>query len=119
MKPYAAIDQTTVVSFSAKTWPQEELATKPPMKVASSVSSPPTIEASTTFPGRILYIHKPTSSAMGIVQAMVKVPQDEPGTRRTAPTGTTPSIGQVALIPKAGLVTRRVNPSLITMDDLP
>jgi hypothetical protein len=32
-------------------------------------------------------MYKPTNSAIGIVQAMVNVPQDEPGTRRDAPAG--------------------------------
>src|SRR5678810_820984 len=57
------------------------------MNVAANVSTPPTIDASTTCPGRILYIHNPTSSAMGIVHAMVNIPHEEPGTRRTAPSG--------------------------------
>ena len=45
------------------------------------------IDASITRPGRILYMYRPTNSAIGIVQAMVNVPQEEPGTRRTAPAG--------------------------------
>src|SRR4051794_41859378 len=42
-------------------------------------------DASTTRPFRILYMYRPTNSAIGMVQAMVNVPQDEPGTSRTAP----------------------------------
>ncbi len=57
----------------------------PPMKVAARVRAAPMSDASTTFPGRILYMYRPTNKAMGIVQAMVNVPQYEPGTRRTAP----------------------------------
>ncbi len=33
-------------------------------------------DASTTFPLRMRYMHRPTNSAIGIVQAMVNVPHD-------------------------------------------
>src|SRR6266576_3091168 len=59
----------------------------PPKNVTTRVRTPPMIDASTTCPGRILYIHNPTSSAIGIVQAMVNVPQCDPGTSRTDPAG--------------------------------
>ena len=45
------------------------------------------IDASTTRPGRMLYIHKPTNRAIGMVQAMVNVPQEEPGTVCEHPDG--------------------------------
>src|SRR5215217_6327334 len=61
----------------------DAFATYPPSTVAPSVRPPPMIEASTTWPGRILYMYRPTSNAIGIVQAIVKVPQELPGTRRT------------------------------------
>jgi hypothetical protein len=47
------------------------------------------IEASTTFPFRNRYMYQPTSSAIGIVQAIVNVPQELPGTSRLAPAGMT------------------------------
>jgi len=40
--------------------------------------APPMSEASTTFPLRMRYMYTPTSKAMGIVQKMVKVPQELP-----------------------------------------
>ena len=47
------------------------------------------IEASTTFPLRRRYMYQPTKRAIGIVQAIVKVPHDEPGTSRRACSGST------------------------------
>ena len=42
-----------------------------------------------TFPLRRRYMYQPTKSAMGIVQAMVKVPHELPGTSRRACSGRT------------------------------
>src|SRR2546423_217737 len=64
--------------------PNEVFCTHPPRNVAPSVSAPPMIDASTMRPGRILYMYNPTNSAMGIVQAIVKVPQLLPGVTRAA-----------------------------------
>src|SRR5436309_4176320 len=57
-----------------------EPGTQLPTTTAPMVSTPPMSDASTTFPGRMRYIHRPVKSAIGIVQAMVNVPHDEPGT---------------------------------------
>ena len=38
-------------------------------------------------PLRMRYIHRPTNRAIGIVQAMVNVPQELPGTTWTHPAG--------------------------------
>src|SRR5262249_61544741 len=54
---------------------------------AARVAAAPMSEASTMAPLRILYMYRPTKSAMGMVRAMVKVPQDEPGTTCTQPAG--------------------------------
>src|SRR3954468_16646013 len=51
-----------------------------PATTAASVRTPPMSDASTTRPGRMRYIHSPTSRAIGIVQAMVNVPHELPGT---------------------------------------
>src|SRR5271165_5394289 len=53
---------------------------KLPATVAASTPTAPMSDASTTRPLRILYIHNPTNNAMGMVHAMVKVPQELPGT---------------------------------------
>src|SRR5437879_10634950 len=63
-----------------------------PATVAARTPAAPISDASRTRPLRMRYMYRPTNRAMGMVQAMVKVPQDEPGTtwaqpagRRTAP----------------------------------
>src|SRR5262249_5787779 len=58
-----------------------------PSTTAPSVSAPPITEASITCPLRMRYIQRPTKSAMGIVQAMVNVPQLLPGMTWTLPLG--------------------------------
>src|SRR5262249_46523361 len=68
---------------------RNEPGTRLPATVAPRTPIPPMIEASATLPLRILYIHRPTNSAMGIVQAMVKVPQELPGMSWTVFSGTT------------------------------
>ena len=80
------------------------------------------IDASTVRPGRILYMYRPTNSAIGIVQAMVNVPHDEPGTSRTAPAGQRDrrcrrrrDVDAVG----AGSATFRSNASLIGIAGLP
>src|SRR3954467_2986986 len=83
MKPYTAIAQMTCLSVRLNAWPSAVSLIQPPRKTAPSVRVAPTIDASTVFPGRSLYIHRPTSRAIGIVQAMVNVPQEEPGTMRS------------------------------------
>src|SRR3954471_10203308 len=96
----------TCVVDRLKAWPRAVSLMYPPRNTAPSVRAAPTIDASTTLPGRRRYIHRPTSRAMGIVQAMVNVPQDEPETRRTAPGGmaasTTPASSDAA--PPSGRV---------------
>src|SRR4051794_40338030 len=88
-----AMAQVTWVVDRLKAWPSGVSLMYPPRKTAPSVRAAPTIDASTTLPGRSLYIHRPTSRAMGIVQAMVNVPHDEPETRRTEPAGIEASLG--------------------------
>src|SRR3954453_2273029 len=58
-----------------------------PAPVAASTPAAPTTEASTTFPLRNRYMYQPTNSAIGIVQAMVNVPHELPGTSRLASLG--------------------------------
>src|SRR4051812_30933301 len=87
MNPYAAIVQTTVVSCKLKNRSSGEPGMNPPRNVAPSVSTAPMRDASTTCPGRILYMYRPTNSAIGIVSAMVNVPHELPGTTRTASGG--------------------------------
>ncbi len=57
------------------------------MTVTASTSTAPMAEASTTRPLRILYMYRPISSAIGTVHAMVKVPQELPGTACVTPSG--------------------------------
>src|ERR1019366_2007037 len=58
---------------------------EPPATVATSTPTGPMADASTTRPLRKRYIQKLTNSAIGIVQAMVKVPQELPGMTCTQP----------------------------------
>src|SRR5262249_9441874 len=58
-----------------------------PAITAASVARAPISDASTTRPLRILYMYSPTNSAIGMVQAMVNVPQLLPGTTCTLPGG--------------------------------
>lgn len=60
-----------------------------PATVTASVAAAPMREASKIFPRRSLYMYKPTNNAMGIVQAIVKVPQELPGTACLMPEGRT------------------------------
>src|SRR6476620_3298201 len=82
----------TCVSVRLNAWPKAVSLIQPPRKTAPSVRVAPTIDASTVFPGRTLYIHRPTSRAIGIVQAIVNVPHEEPGTMRAEPVGIGPSV---------------------------
>ena len=52
-----------------------------------SVSAPPMSDASTTLPLRMRYMYRPTNRAIGIVQAMVNVPHELPGTTCLQPCG--------------------------------
>src|SRR3954452_24109075 len=62
---------------------------KTPANVAASTAAAPITDASTVFPGRNLDMYQPTNSAIGIVQAIVNVPQELPGTSRLASFGRT------------------------------
>src|SRR5476651_435441 len=62
--------------YGSKTEPGIKL----PAMVAAKTPTPPMRDASTTWPLRILYIHRPTNRAIGMVQAIVNVPQELPGT---------------------------------------
>src|SRR6266849_10938481 len=66
-----------------------------PTTVAATTPTAPIRDASTTCPRRILYMYRPTKKAIGMVQAMVNVPQDDPGTTclHLAGSVTTPSTG--------------------------
>src|SRR5262249_42977972 len=72
---------------SEKKGSSAEPGTQLPTTTAPSVARAPSSDASTTAPLRILYMYRPTNSAMGMVQAMVKVPQELPGTTWTQPGG--------------------------------
>src|SRR5262252_7988047 len=56
-----------------------------PAIVTPIVAAAPMSDASRIFPLRILYMYQPTNSAIGIVQAMVNVPQELPGTSCVTP----------------------------------
>src|SRR5262245_52642463 len=58
-----------------------------PATVAAIVSTAPINDACTTAPLLMRYMYRPTNSAIGIVQAIVKVPHDEPGTSTSHPGG--------------------------------
>src|SRR5262249_21701154 len=58
-----------------------------PAMVTAIVAAAPISDASRIFPRRNLYIYRPTNSAIGIVQAIVNVPHELPGTANTAPAG--------------------------------
>src|SRR4051812_32113484 len=60
-----------------------------PAIVAASTATAPTSDASTTRPLRNRYMYQPTNRAIGIVQAIVNVPHELPGTSRLAPAGRT------------------------------
>src|SRR5262245_13342741 len=79
----------TVASLFSEKMPRRtaESATQRPATVAASTPAAPINDASTTRPLRILYIYRPTNKAMGIVQAIVNVPQELPGTSSTASAG--------------------------------
>ena len=67
-------------------------------------------------PGRSLCIHRPTSKAIGIVQAMVNAPHDDPGTTCLVPAGSV-SVGPSAGTASAG--QRNANASLRTVSAWP
>src|SRR6516164_6881402 len=58
-----------------------------PATVAASTATAPMIDASTTLPLRSRYMYRPTNRAIGIVQAIVNVPQELPGMTTRAPSG--------------------------------
>ncbi len=67
-------------------------------------------DASPMRPLRMRYIHRPTNSAMGMVQAMVNRPQDEPGITQDDPSG------RCSVSPPSAFTTTRPSPaSALTM----
>src|SRR6476469_438013 len=70
---------------SEKNGSSGEPCTQLPATVAKRTPTAPMADASTTRPLRNLYIQKLTKSAIGIVQAMVKVPHELPGSTWTLP----------------------------------
>src|SRR5260370_40066309 len=88
MKPYPHRARIVSVLVSEKIGASGDPGTHAPRTVAASTPAPPMSDASTTRPLRILYIHRPTKSAMGIVHAIVNVPHELPGTTWTALSGT-------------------------------
>src|SRR3954453_8887775 len=89
-----------------------------PAPVAASTPAAPTSDASTTRPLRNRYMYQPTNSAIGIVQAIVNVPHELPGTTRLAPFGRTtlgpcpcPFLGGIAPGTPSGNDSPRVIPS--------
>ena len=58
-----------------------------PKTVTATTATAPISDASTTCPLRIRYMYKPTKSAIGMVQAMVNVPQELPLTICLHPAG--------------------------------
>src|SRR5579883_1176675 len=75
-----------------------EPGTQFPATTAARISAPPMSDASTTRPGRRRYMYSPTRSATGIVQAMVNVPQELPGTSWTEPAGRMYSVGSFEIV---------------------
>src|SRR6478736_1759041 len=87
-----------------------------PAIVTPIVAAAPISEASRILPLRSLYMYSPTKSAIGIVQAIVNVPQELPGTSCVTPAGSVslrsdsangdsawPFVGVARLILKASL----------------
>src|SRR4051794_6425604 len=84
---------------SSKKGRRLDSGTQAPAIVAASTPAAPTSEASTTLPLRNRYMYQPTNSAIGIVQAMVNVPHELPGTSRLAPLGRTkPGVSGLRLL---------------------
>src|SRR3954454_22236519 len=69
--------------------PSDEVGIDAPAIVAASTATAPTSDAATTYPLRKRYMYQPTNRAIGIVQAIVNVPHELPGTSRFAPSGRT------------------------------
>src|SRR5262245_19974983 len=67
------------------------------MTVAANVARAPISDAWTTAPGRMRYMYRPTNRAVGMVQAMVSVPQELPGTTWTQPAGSVTVDGPTAI----------------------
>src|SRR5262245_36419798 len=87
MNPYKQIAMITPSRESEKYCSSAEPGIQFPATVTPVGAAAPHSEASTTRPLRSLYMYRPTSSAMGIVQAMVNAPQELPGTSCTTPEG--------------------------------
>src|SRR4051794_7816876 len=110
----------TEESFRFRASPSAVPGTMPPTKVAAKVRAPPIRDASSTLPGRSLYIHNPTRSAMGIVQAIVNVPHELPGTTRIALGGSANSAFVAVMVEVTGPGgSRSRKPSLIVIEFLP
>src|SRR3954464_15713573 len=85
-----------------------EPGTSAPAYVAASTPAAPTSEASTTLPLRNRYMYQPTNRAIGIVQAIVNVPHELPGTSRLASLGrTNPTPSGPSFIDEPGGIERR------------
>src|SRR5436309_1219211 len=92
---------------SSKKGPSLDPGIAAPATVAASTPTAPTSEASTTRPLRNRYMYQPTNSAIGIVQAMVNVPHELPGTSRVAPLGSVkPPPGLLLSLAPAGTARR-------------
>src|SRR3954470_13962671 len=83
-----------------------------PATVAAGTATAPTSGASTTSPLRKRYMYQPTNRAIGMVQAIVNVPQELPGTSRLAPSGRTQPSPSGCPLRKAPLGTWSLNDSL-------
>src|SRR5262249_9798205 len=91
-KPYAHRAKTVCPLPSEKYPSHGEPGIQLPTTTAASVKAAPISDASTVFPGRRRYMYQPTNRAMGMVQAMVKTPHEEPGTSCTLLGGMTSTL---------------------------
>ena len=85
---------------------------KAPAKVAASTAAAPRSDASRILPLRKRYMYQPTKSAIGIVQAIVNVPHELPGTSRRAFSGKTQPLPSGLLLQRstrAGTVRSNVS----------
>src|SRR5262245_7121251 len=87
MKPYRHRANVVCPLVSEKNGSSGDPGIQLPTTVAISTPPAPISDASMTRPLRILYMYRPTNRAIGMVQKIVNVPHDDPGTGSTVPAG--------------------------------
>src|SRR5262249_45378440 len=101
---------------SRKNGSSREPGIKAPANVAASTAAAPRSDASRILPLRRRYMYQPTKRAIGIVQAMVNVPQELPGTRRRVSGGSSKPFAVGSDLNGAPGGIARLKPSWKTMD---